>query len=405
MRIALLASTFLPRIGGAEIVVHNLAKQLSMHGHEVCVITWWGQWKEVWKRVPYSVIPLLPGSYSDRARFRWLHGKGSSRWISFQIRMLQKIVKFDLWNIHMAYPAGMLAVPELKRLGVPVVSTCHGDDIFYLPTHGLTLLENRYIREAVSRSLLFSDAVTAIRNSAREEYTKLGIANDRIWDIPNGTSVARIKAQPAERGYVREKMGWAPDAFVLLTVGRYHKVKGYDLIPDVLERLMARGGKFVWCVVGHGADEVQRMCEQAGFHGILDGVLPIVAESGDNAFDRFPPSELIRLYKAADVFVLPTYFESFGLVLIEAMAAGIPIVTTNVIGCRDAVTDGHNGLLVSPGDADGIASAIRQTMQDCELRDRLVQAGLKEAEQYEWDFVARKYIHCYEFTISRVRKM
>ena len=404
MKIALLASTFLPRIGGAEIVVHNLAKQLCAQGHDALVITWWGLWRDVWRRVSYPMIPLLPGSYTDTSRSQWLQGHGSSDWISFQIRMLQRWFKFDLWNIHMAYPAGMLVLPELKRLGVPIVSTCHGDDIFYRPEIEYTTQGNIHVRKAIYQSLEMSDAVTAISGSIRAEYIRQGLLSDRIYDVPNGTNVAQIKEQRVERARVRQEMGWPLDAVILLSVGRNHKQKGYALIPDILKQLAIMGRQVIWCVVGSGSDDVQRMAEDAGFHGVVNGVPPIVANSGGETFDLMPPTRLVKLYKAADVFVLPTNFESFGLVLVEAMASGLPIVTTRVEGCVDVVKDEVTGVLATMGNAQEIASAIRRVMMEPGLRENLVNNGLAAADQYEWALVAQRYLDCYQSTIAKVQE-
>lgn len=400
MKIALLASTFLPRIGGAEVVVHNLAIQLRAAGHDARVITWWGLWRKVRGRVPYPVIPLLPGSFSGRNRNRWFRGCGTGGWMAFQIRALQRWMRFDLWNVHMPYPAGMLAVPALARAGVPVVSTCHGDDIFHRPEIEWIMMGYPQIREGILQSLKSSDRVTAISGSVRDEYVRQGIAPDRIRDVPNGTHIADIKAQAVDREQVRREMGWPSDVPVLLSVGRHHKQKGYALIPEILKELASTGRTFIWCVVGSGSNEVQTFCEQAGFRGVVRGVPPIAANAAAKTFGPFPHPELIRLYKAADLFVFPTYFETFGLVLVEAMAAGLPVVTTRVPGCIDVVTDGENGLLASAGNAAEIAAAIRRVLSEPDLRQKLVRNGLRSADRYEWNRVAEQYIRVYEESVQ-----
>ena len=106
MKIAFLASTFLPTIGGAEVVIHNLAIHLGRLGHDVHVITWWGNWMQVPGKLPYSVRPLLPRSYTKADR-RLLNEKGlaGSR-VARQVQFYHLIQSYNLFHIHCANPMG-----------------------------------------------------------------------------------------------------------------------------------------------------------------------------------------------------------------------------------------------------------------------------------------------------------
>jgi len=397
MKIALLASTFLPRVGGAEIVVHNLAMGLQERGHQVTVITWWGLWVGIRGKVPYRVLPLLPRSFTHAARRRWEAGRGSARFVGAQVAMLQRIFKFDVWNVHMAYPLGMLAVPTLSRLGVQVISTCHGDDLIIKPELGFSLRMNPHIDGAIRNSFLLSACVTAIGPLMRREYEAAGVARDKILDIPNGVHVARIAEESVDRVAVRREFGIAPDDFVILSVGRNHPQKGYDLIPAILQRLEREGHRPVWVVVGRGLESLKEAARAAGIGERLICVPQIGGGSrGDLLSGRTPPKELVGLLRSADVFALPSYFEGMPLALLEAMAAGLPVVTTDVPGCVDTVGGADAGLISPPGDVEAMAENLRRMMTDGELRKQLSGRARNRVVLHDWPRVVGLYEQAYK---------
>lgn len=400
MKIALLASTFLPRIGGAEIVVHNLARQFRARGHDARVITWWGQWKGIRGKVDYPVIPLLPHSYSNRSRRRWEEGKGSTAVVGAQVALIQRIFDFDVWNVHMAHPIGMLAVPTLHRIGVPVVTTCHGDDIFILPECGYRILENKPIRDAVTCSLLLSCGVTAISQSVRERYVEMGVPPERINDVPNGVDFERIHALPADRAEIRARYGLSLEHPLILTVGRHHKQKGYEQIPVMAEHLKEHGLDFTWVILGAGAPAFVHALQGGEAAAHMRGFEQI---AGGQNYDEMPPNALIEIMKAADVMVFPSKFETFGLVLVEAMAAGLPVCTTDAPGCKDVVEHGRNGMRAAVGDPFMMADHIRQVLQNRSLRRSLIAEGTEYARRLSWEKVATQYTGLYRQYVRDAR--
>ena len=114
------------------------------------------------------------------------------------------------------------------------------------------------------------------------------------------------------------------------------------------------------------------------------------------------PAELPRYYRTATVFCAPsTGFESFGIVLLEAMAAGVPIVASNIAGYCTVLDDGIQGTLVPPGDAHAIARAIVDLLRDPARRARMSQAGLRTAAQYDWDLIAQRVLDFYQQLIAQ----
>ncbi len=330
MNVVHFAPDFLPVIGGAQIVVHNLALHQARLGHEVTVITPWEHWRGVRGAVPYRVLPLLPRSIAAALRFG-----GEGRWaVGAQLALHQARHRFDVWHIHMAYNAGYVAMPALRTLGQRTLITCHGIDIQRLPEVGYGFRLDPEKDALIGETLRSADLVGAISGSIREELLSVGVPAARIVDVPNGVDVERIAAVDSEREGVRAELGWPAGRYVFLTVGRHHPKKGYDLIPEIAARVAAVRRDFLWVVVGKGTEALEA---QAAALGITD-VLRFVPQIGtDSAGARFevPGPGLIRLYKAADAFAFPTLMEGHPLVMLEAMAAGLPVVTTDAEGARD----------------------------------------------------------------------
>jgi glycosyltransferase involved in cell wall biosynthesis len=200
-----------------------------------------------------------------------------------------------------------------------------------------------------------------------------GVPDEKIVVIPNAVDVealGRIAAQPPGVRSPITRVGF---------LGRLDPVKRVDVLIRAV-RLLG-GGAYELHVFGDGAErrglELLARSELAGrvrfeFHGAVPS-----------------PGEAL---KQIDVLVLPSDAEGFGLVLIEAMAAGVPVVATEVAGIRDVVQDGCTGLLVRAGDAQELAGAIRRVSEDDALRERLVREGLGDVrERYSWSAVLEKY--------------
>ncbi len=396
MRIAQLATTFLPRIGGAEVVVHNLSMHLRRRGHDVTVITWWGLWAQVARSLPYPVRPLLPRSFE--MVMSGLKRGVDARWIvGLQVAAYQRRYRFDVWHHHQAFPLAAFSLPALRRARVPSIITSHGADVFLIPECGCTDRADPVRGPLILEALRGADQLIAISRSVRDEFAALGMEPARIRDIPNGIDVERIEGHAADRDAVRRRLGLPPDRFVLLTVGRNHLQKGYRYVPDILRHLRQKRRDFCWVIVGLEMDSVQRAVNEAGLadHFRAIGEIGLAAGRG-GSYSELPAADVIDLYKSADVFVSPSIFEAMPLVLIEAMAAGLPVVASDVIGCRDVVADGETGFLCGRGDAAGFAARIDAVLADAGLRARLAEQARKSARRYAWPVVAAEHIALFE---------
>jgi D-inositol-3-phosphate glycosyltransferase len=198
----------------------------------------------------------------------------------------------------------------------------------------------------------------------------------------------------AARAGARARLGLPEDAVVLMFAGRIQPLKA----PDVLLRAVARmleqdpslRSRLVVPVVGgpsgSGLEHPESMAELASSLGIADVVrfVPPVAQS-----------ELTDWYSAATLVCVPSYNESFGLVAVEAQAAGTPVVAAAVGGLTTVVRDGRSGFLVEGHDPDDYAAVMRRVVDEPGLRDRLARGALEQARSFTWDLTADRTVDVY----------
>lgn len=209
--------------------------------------------------------------------------------------------------------------------------------------------------------------------------------------IPNGIDYARF-ADPALR---------PPEPFddgrpTVLFVGRLERRKGLRYLLEAFARVQAACPEARLLLVGaFGKAEKAPYVAQAWALRLRQV----------RFIGYVPDAELPRYYRAATVFCAPSIgMESFGIVLLEAMAAGVPVVATDIPGYNEVVEDGVQGFLVPPEDPEALAEALLRLLRDPALRARMSAAGRQRARQYDWDEIARRVVEFYEEVREQVRR-
>jgi len=278
-------------------------------------------------------------------------------------------------------PLGLL----LKCLtGKPVIANIHGRDIaFSLKVYQLV----------VPWCLRHLDQVICVSHALKEECIKRGVAAKKLEVIPNGINVQDfvIKGAWDREGEYLQLTGQPRNGRkVLLTVGRLVAKKGVlHFLENILPEIIKKKPEIVYLIVGSGPlkDTVALAIREKHLqkNAILVGD---VAMSGDS---------LARVYKLSDLFVMPNIpvagdMEGFGIVALEAAAAGIPVVASKVDGITEAVHNGHNGLLIPHDDTGNFARIVLDILDNPEHRDFGKQAKDYVAEHFSWDTIARQYL-------------
>jgi D-inositol-3-phosphate glycosyltransferase len=223
---------------------------------------------------------------------------------------------------------------------------------------------------------------------------------DRIAIIPPGVDLRHFRPHtPDERAATRARLGLPPDASLLLWVGRVEPLKGLDSLIEALALLVAQRPalreQVRLLLVGGEPEEhpaawnsEQRRLDALRQH---HGVAPLVRFAGAQ-----PHADLPATYAAADLFVMPSHYESFGMAALEALACGTPVVAADVGGLRILIEHGRSGALVPPADAAALAAQLDTLLHDTTQRATLRNGSLARAAAYSWEHIAARLEALYQ---------
>lgn len=266
-----------------------------------------------------------------------------------------------------------------RLVGVPVVvNTCHG--LWIRPGDRR---RKRFAVVAVEAVAAAFSHAELYQNAEDHATLRRWVRRRRSAVVGNGTDLERFAPDPVARREVRAELGVADDELLVAGVGRRVAEKG---LPEFSAMAQALAGKARFAWVG-----------------------PTDDDKPDSMADDVPGVQLVgarddmhRVYNAMDVFVLPSHREGFSRSGMEAAATGLPMVLSDIRGCREIAADGEEGLLVPAGDADALAAAVERLVADPDLRERLGSAARRKAlREFDQRAVARASRRTYESVARR----
>ncbi|HEX9942140.1 MAG TPA: glycosyltransferase [Thermoanaerobaculia bacterium] len=296
--------------------------------------------------------------------------------------------RFDLVHAHWIVPNGITAAAAVPAgTGVPLAIGLHGSDVFLAEKSGVRLLARR----ALARTRL----LTGCSPELVERVRALGFPAERSRVIPYGVDTAAFSPAPGRRTVWRERLGIPAAAPLLLGVGRMATKKGFQVLIEILPALLAKRPDLRVVLAG-GGDLLDRF--RAAVH-LWSGRVHL---PGPVLRDALPD-----LYRAADVFVLPAVHDGRGNVdglpnvILEAMASGLPVVSSRISGIPLAVDDGATGLLVPEGDPEALLGALRRMLADPAAARAMGERGRRKAEsELTWDAVAARHREGYATALT-----
>lgn len=396
MKIGYLISNYLPKVGGAEVFVHNLASSITAVGHEAVVITpaRGGTNDKIYSYKILRLNPLLN-------RFLFVNFSLGSIYLEKILYRLQEKYNFDIWHVIIGYPLGTASAGFFKKNNIPCILRCSGEDIQTLPELGYGYRLKKGVDTIVRENYKKFTAVVTASDGTKRDFLSLGIPEDKVYVIPNGVDCSKFEIN-VHRDRIRNELGVNDEQKLIITVGRNHPKKGFKYIPQIIKRLAEKGIDFKWLLVGRENRAIKEMADKEGIgeYLIIRDVKPEFSKKGE---PEIPSSKLIQYYKASDIFVFPSLIELFAKVLIEAMAAGLAIVTTDAPGVNDIIQDKENGLKCRAGDIECFSESILKLISDEELARRLGKNALKDAKSYDWQRVTEMYLELYKKAINSSR--
>ena len=366
-----------PTFGGSGVVATELGLELARRGHEIHFITY---------SQPVRLALLNPNVHYHEVNvpeYPLFHYQPYELALSSKLVDMVKLYKIELLHVHYAIPhayAGYMAKQMLKEEGIdiPMVTTLHGTDITLVGNHP-------FYKPAVTFSINKSDIVTSVSKSLKDETLKLfNITND-IEVIPNFIELKKdiIEANiPCYRSAIARE-----NERVVTHISNFRKVKR---IPDII-KIFHKIQKEIparLMMVGDGPEKerAERLCVELG---IQDKVIFF----GNS-------NEIDKILSYSDLFLLPSETESFGLAALEAMALGVPVISSNSGGLPEVNFNGISGYLSDVGDVDDMAANALKILKDDAVLSQFKAKALETAKQFDIQNILPLYEELYLRAIS-----
>ena len=390
IRVLILSSTFLPTVGGLQYelkwFLDNLDRQLAERDDVETHFAYPDDRSE-----PYSRFRNI--STHDMQ----LNDSRIPRVTRILVRLgrLIKRISPDVVHCHALAPDALWVFLTMRLVGVraKVVVTSHGDDIVRLPQWSYGRQRSRWSKFLVAQVTHRLSTHIAVSRAMVEYAVNVGTPEERVVVIPNGIPVgddydfelhtASYLPVASERDRVDIVEGGGID---ILSLSSGRAVKNLDALVEAfaIARRDLGGSRLLLACHGPLSQPIVRSVEDKGMGSQVVFIGEVTGATKQSYF------------RNSDVYCLPSHFESFGLTLLEAMKFKTAILASDVGGVPDFVEDKRNGLLVSPTDIPGMASALVRLYKDEELRRRLVENGSRTVQQYSISGIVEEHVSLYK---------
>nr|WP_300309742.1 glycosyltransferase [Halomonas sp.] len=379
MNILMFTNTYVPIVGGVSESVQRLKGQLQQFGHRVMV-----------------VAPRFHGQpYHEEGVFRvaavqQFNGSDFSLPVPIPSLLYDAIEAFEPDIVHSHHPflLGDTAIRVAEIYGLPLVFTHH--TLYEHYTHyvpGDSPRMRRFVVALATQYTRLCDEVIAPSESIRDLLIERQ-ANADITVVPSGVDIHRFGKGDGQ--HWRTIFGIPSHSTVLGHVGRLAKEKNLDFLAEGVCLALAQDKDCWWLVVGDGESrETMQACARR--HGVEQRVC---------FTGRLQGKELIDAYQAMNVFAFASHSETQGMVIAEAMAAGLPVVALDAPGVREVVEDGRNGRLLQEEDSGAFSQALLECAAPA-CRERMHREALVTAESYDESRCARRCLVVYRLAIAR----
>lgn len=388
MRILMLSWEYPPRIiGGISRVVHDLAQRLGAQGNEVHIVTCLDQGALEEEMDKYVHV--------HRVRSYELSTVNFIDWVlQLNYSMLERCIMlagrtggFDIIHAHdwiVAFAARVLKA----SYGIPLISTIHATE--WGRNWGIHNEIQRYI-SSVEWWLTYESWKVIVNSSYmyNEVSQVFHLPSDKIRIIPNGVDLDKFRGYKKDYDFRRNFA--ADNEKIVFFVGRLVNEKGAHILLDAMPKILAYYGGVKLVITGKGP-QMDFLRNKAASMGIEKKVYFTGYISDDN---------LSRLYMCVDVAVFPSLYEPFGIVALESMVAGVPVVVSDVGGIGEIVEHGIDGMKAYAGNPDSLADSILEILHNPgKAEDMKAKALEKLRRQYDWSNISEKSLKTYEEVLS-----
>ena len=387
---------YLPLSGGTGAYVYYLSRELLKNGYLVDIVTGYDKTRDVKLKGKLHVYFLKVLKAPIVKSF--LFAASCNR----KLKNISGSVNVDVTHVNLPLVPDF-AVP--RAFGKTLISTVHStwkgeaDAISGEPYSRLNANEkflvsfNWFLRFFEKRMFERSNRLIAVSEFTRRELHRFyGVNESKIRVIHNGVDVNKFKPT-LKKSKAKAELGLNPDDLTILSVGRLYARKGLftliESIPKVTKYF--KNAKFV--VSGKGQrNEMKKLIDHAMSLGVRDNII---------FTGYFPDEKLPKLYQAADIFAFSTFYEHHPFAVLEAMSSGLPVVTTNVGGIPETITNGKNGFLCEPFNTRQFSDKILYFLEHpAEAKTMAFEARETIEERFDWRLIVQKVLKVYDKALS-----
>ncbi|MDM1370768.1 N-acetyl-alpha-D-glucosaminyl L-malate synthase BshA [Myroides marinus] len=366
-----------PTFGGSGVVATELGLELAKRNHEVHFITY---------SQPVRLALLNPNIFYHEVNvpeYPLFHYQPYELALSSKLVDMVKLFKIDVLHVHYAIPhayAGYMAKQMLKEQGInlPMITTLHGTDITLVGNHP-------NYKSAVSFSINNSDYVTSVSESLKQSTHCLFGTEKDIHVIPNFIEVKELDCEdtPCKRSAMASK-----DEVIITHISNFRKVKRIEDVVSVFYGIQKEMPAKLM-LVGDGPEK-ERAERQAMELGIYDKIIFF----GNS-------NEIEHILSYSDLFLLPSETESFGLAALEAMAMGVPVISSNTGGLPEVNEPGVSGYLSNVGDVEDMVANALKILKDQDTLCKFKEQAREVAKKFSIDKVVPLYEDIYKAAIEK----
>ncbi|OIV39571.1 N-acetyl-alpha-D-glucosaminyl L-malate synthase BshA [Flavobacterium johnsoniae] len=366
-----------PTFGGSGVVATELGLELARRGHEIHFITY---------SQPVRLALLNPNVHYHEVNvpeYPLFHYQPYELALSSKLVDMVKLYKIEVLHVHYAIPhayAGYMAKQMLKNEGInlPMITTLHGTDITLVGNHP-------FYKPAVTFSINKSDYVTSVSQSLKDDTLKLFKIKNKIKVIPNFIELDKVIKDPGApcHRYVMAK----ENERIITHISNFRKVKR---IPDIIKIFYniqkEMPAKLMMVGDGPEKEKAEVLCMELGIY--------------DKVIFFGNSNEIDKILCMTDLFLLPSETESFGLAALEAMACGVPVISSNSGGLPEVNFDGISGYLSNVGNVDEMAANAIKILKDDATLNEFKANALEVARKFDIKNILPKYEALYQKAID-----
>lgn len=371
-----------PTFGGSGVVATELGLELARRGHEIHFITY---------SQPVRLALLDPNVHYHEVNvpeYPLFHFQPYELALSSKLVDMVKLYHIELLHVHYAIPhayAGYMAKQMLKDQGIniPMITTLHGTDITLVGNHP-------FYKTAVTFSINKSDFVTSVSQSLKADTLKLFNIKNEIQVIPNFIELDKNTIDPSIS--CRRSVMASGNERIITHISNFRKVKRIPDIIKIFYKIQQQiPSKLMMVGDGPEKEKAEYLCQELG---IQDKVIFF----GNS-------NEIDKILSYTDLFLLPSQTESFGLAALEAMAWGVPVISSNSGGLPEVNLDGISGYLSDIGNVDEMAENALKILKDDTTLNKFKENALSVAKQFDIEKILPIYEELYQKAVHKFKEI